>query len=892
MKKHSTLKRYFSILLIALFCMTGCGDEENSSSPQSNTAKDASGTTAVVEEYNYEEFVNNTEVDLSELESEKISLEEAKEIVADYKVVQKEIKKYEKKFLKNNELTYDNLYDYLYDLKEHLESLYLEDVSYYSLYDDHLIVHYSYYSDANQYMYAPNIDGFDSGTTQTSMNIATYQPFYSHYGRSVKKFLGYPDDAANFISNEFAMYQFDNRDTVDDRNYNDEEVTFENILKFTQNNIVFWHGHGGDFEDDGCVISTSIEVTPENEAKYKMEVDEGRLVPGYGEDNVGHYCMTPSFFEKYVPDNALKNSIIYIGTCSSGANSTLIDVFINKGAMAVIANSGTIRTKYNLKMMRSFAEGLTLKNGNEYYTLDEALDYAKGKNGKTDFFNGSYPYITYGSGYQNVSLDWYEDYRTAERDVVLVLDQSGSMEGEPIQETKEAAVQFVDKVFEQDTRVSLVSYDSVATLHSPLSRNQEYLITSINDLYTTGSTNIYAGLDYADQLLEMSNAKKKIIVLMSDGLPNEGLGDTELIQYAEELKNKGYYVYTLGFFSQLDSSDLSSAQELMEGIASPGLHYEVDSAENLVYFFDDIANQISGTKYVHNRIACPVNVTVKSGDEVLSSDPDSENTRTSFGSLTYENVTESEEETTEEYEVYEEMTEEPEQAKILRLKMDKDYDIDIEGYDDGSMDYTVSYPNESGEYDDVREFPDIDISSSTNITSNTEKEEASYLKVDQDGDGKYETTYKTETNGEMEEVKDYTILYICIGAAVILIIVVIIIIVAINKNKKKKGPKEPQINGKIVGLFGGFMGQSHLMQVGIVCIIGRESACDIQLLHKKVSRRHCSIQLLPNGMYQVVDFSSNGTYYNNQELEKNKPYTLPKGSLLVIGNPDNVIQLQ
>ena len=48
----------------------------------------------------------------------------------------------------------------------------------------------------------------------------------------------------------------------------------------------------------------------------------------------------------------------------------------------------------------------------------------------------------------------------------------------------------------------------------------------------------------------------------------------------------------------------------MEGIDSEGCHYEVDSAENLVFFFHDIADQINGQKYIYIRIACPVDVKV------------------------------------------------------------------------------------------------------------------------------------------------------------------------------------------------------------------------------------------------------------------------------------------
>lgn len=413
---------------------------------------------------------------------------------------------------------------------------------------------------------------------------------------------------------------------------------------------------------------------------------------------------------------------------------------------------------------------------------------------------------------------------------------------------------------------------------------------------------MYAGLEQADQLLQNSQADRKIIVLMSDGLPNEGKSDgydytSPLLEYAEEMKNKGYYIYTLGFFTAVSGSELYNAQQLMEGIASPRLHYEVNSAEDLVFFFDDIANQIAGTEYVYIRIACPVDVTVSSGGETLSSKTESENTRTSFGALTYENVQEESEDAYEDDFGYYSGTVSQDQAKILRLNMDKDYDIEIEGYDSGEMNYTISFPNDKGEYDDVREFPGIAVTASTKATSNTSEEDATYLKVDDDGDGKIDTTYKTEANGEMKEVKDHTLLYIIlISVGVLVIFITILIIVLVRTFGKKKsagqGGGNVQAAGYIYGAFGIYGGQSYPLIPGQQCVVGRRTNSDIQLLHGEVSKVHCVIQMLPDGVYQVTDYSSNGTYYNNQRLKKGEPYRLPKGALLAIGDAENVLELR
>lgn len=512
------------------------------------------------------------------------------------------------------------------------------------------------------------------------------------------------------------------------------------------------------------------------------------------------------------------------------------------------------------------------------------------------------------------------------RDIVLVLDRSGSMDGEPLEQTKEAAKKFVQTVFEKEVRVALVTYDTWADVECELTDDQEELISCIDGVYSGNMTNMYDGLSTANEILQSSNADKKIIVLMSDGLPNEGNYDNQgsemedyaapLRRYGEELKNKGYDIYTLGFFETLKAEGsewLPEAQALMENIASEGYHYEVASAEDLVFFFDDIANQIAGLKYVYIRIACPVDVTVTGADgTVLTSKEGEENTRASFGTLTYEAVQQDSD--TEEEEDYggawgggfdydnEEDSgsgEREDQVKILRLNMEEVYDVKIEGYGNGTMNYTVKFPNENGEYDDIREFPNIKVTSAMKATSNTEEGDATRLEVDEDGDGKTDVTYETKANGSMEEVKDNTLLYILlIGGGVILLLLFIMILVLVRNSGKKKewesvaDGQQSQAVGYVYGAFGIFAGQSYPLMLGQRCVVGRKSTCDIQLVHSEVSRVHCVIQMMPDGVYQVTDYSSNGTFYNNQRLCHREPYRLPKGALLAIGDADNVLELR
>ena len=360
-----------------------------------------------------------------------------------------------------------------------------------------------------------------------------------------------------------------------------------------------------------------------------------------------------------------------------------------------------------------------------------------------------------------------------ERDIVLVLDTSGSMSGTPLKETKKASVKFVNTILEEDASIGVVTYDDHAEQLSDFSVNKNYLGEIVEDISEGGGTNIESGLAKAKAMLDRSRAKKKMIVLMSDGEPNQGKEGEELIAYANELKNSGIYVYTLGFFEDM-GDEKSSAQYLMEKIASDGCHYEVANADDLVFFFEDIADQINGQKYIYVRIACPVDVSVTYKGETLNSSEKNPMLRTKFGTLTFE-----ENQSTS-------SQGEEDKVKVLRLKEGADYDVQIEGTGHGVMDYTIGFMDENGEYNDFRKFENIKITKRTIIDTVAADTDKSVLKIDEDGDGKYDLKLSAAENGYGKEVKTRTWIYIVIGSGVLLLIIDLLITLKMRKKRKAR----------------------------------------------------------------------------------------------------------
>lgn len=623
------------------------------------------------------------------------------------------------------------------------------------------------------YIYAPTVPGIDAGVS-AEVKVSTYQPFvgsghYNHPG--YEKYASYPEDAAVMISNTFDTYTFRNDGSSTDDNHDDAEVDHIKTSQFGAYGVVLWHGHGSYSYEHGSLMALGVKRTDDLDAKFYSLFKEGKLL--WSKDT---YVVGADFIEYCLPDNSLEHTVLYLGTCLSGYTDELAYALLAKGAEAVYATSESIDTGYNASMIYSISEGLCQKNPDgSYYDVTEALEYAKNINGAYDNNGGYTAEVLLFTNNPTYSLDWYQDHVICDKDVVLLLDVSGSMDGEPLDETKKAAVEFANTVLDESARVSLVTYDSDVEVLNEFSVRDSLLISNINSLYTGDMTDLDAGLQKAEQLLGTSKANKKIIVLMSDGYPNEGRIGNELTEYAKTIKNQVIDIYTLGFFHKLSGDEKTNAQKLMNSIASEGYHYEVSKAEDLVHFFNDIAANISGQKYIYIEIACPVDVKVSKDGEELNSDEDNIQTHASFGTLSFVQTDDSDEDDLSE------------QKKILRLKDGAEYDIEIEGNGRGSMDYTVRYMDENGKYSDKREFSNIKITSSTVVeTVASSMRDSTTLSVDEDGDGNFESVYEAKANQSGKKVDNTvnTLFKYAIYVCIVWLVVSLVFLVLRIRNRK------------------------------------------------------------------------------------------------------------
>lgn len=117
------------------------------------------------------------------------------------------------------------------------------------------------------------------------------------------------------------------------------------------------------------------------------------------------------------------------------------------------------------------------------------------------------------------------------KDVILVLDVLGSMQGDKIRRVKEDANDLIDKFLDADTTnlIALVRFEDVGEKLTNFSRNKTELMSTINALVEGGQTNYYDALVKAEDILEADNNgagyqkqddKDLVVLLLTEGCPN------------------------------------------------------------------------------------------------------------------------------------------------------------------------------------------------------------------------------------------------------------------------------------------------------------------------------------------------------------------------------------
>ncbi len=151
------------------------------------------------------------------------------------------------------------------------------------------------------------------------------------------------------------------------------------------------------------------------------------------------------------------------------------------------------------------------------------------------------------------STNKWENVTTEGIDIVIALDISGSMlardfKPDRLEAAKDVAIEFISG--RPNDRIGLVVFSAESFTQCPLTTDRAVLINLFKDIKSgmiEDGTAIGVGLANAISRLKNSDAASKVIILLTDGVNNQGSIDP--LTAAELAKSFGIRVYTIGMGS-------------------------------------------------------------------------------------------------------------------------------------------------------------------------------------------------------------------------------------------------------------------------------------------------------------------------------------------------------
>lgn len=184
-------------------------------------------------------------------------------------------------------------------------------------------------------------------------------------------------------------------------------------------------------------------------------------------------------------------------------------------------------------------------------------------------------------------------------DIVLVLDRSGSMAGQPLADMKLGAKTFIDLIDEatdsakdgqigSGSRMGVVSFASTAAADTQLITSVDELKAAVDGLTASGGTNHADAFAKATQLFDPNSSNAKVMVMFTDGNTTAGAPPAPV---AAAARAQGIIIYCIGLIGT-DGLDVTALNNWATDPDASHVAVTPDAAE-LEALFAELAANIS-----------------------------------------------------------------------------------------------------------------------------------------------------------------------------------------------------------------------------------------------------------------------------------------------------------
>jgi VWFA-related protein len=166
--------------------------------------------------------------------------------------------------------------------------------------------------------------------------------------------------------------------------------------------------------------------------------------------------------------------------------------------------------------------------------------------------------------------------------VVVVMDVSGSMAGDPLGEAKQAATAFVRQLGPND-RATLIVFNDTVTTAIPFTNDPVLLTNGFANLQAGGGTALYEAVQASAFAANTTTSPRRAVVLLTDGQNETQQSAVTGDEALTAAKAAGVPMFTVGFGDQPDAQYLQSLS------SGTGGEYLPATAANIGAVYDQIA---------------------------------------------------------------------------------------------------------------------------------------------------------------------------------------------------------------------------------------------------------------------------------------------------------------